>query len=128
MTRTKYLLLCLGISGVGWLLAESFLAAPLRRRSMQQIKQDIVELFGAIIEKESKSIELKARVQQEACLRIRTLAENDKKSFFARASSAELQAYVQRLKKAHDALDQEVRELQQLLYYIQTDGKKDVAQ
>ena len=63
---------------------ESFLIAdePQRRKNPSQVRQDIAQIMGEILELESACIAIKAQIQQELCKHIRSIAENEAESVF----------------------------------------------
>lgn len=103
-----------------WCGAENFLASPgpAKRRSCNQIRQDIGQFLADILQKESKLIEKKAQLQQALCNRVGELIENDKKSFFAQASAQELQLCLQKLKSICETQEKEFAELDKSFKFI----------
>lgn len=89
----KFLILLITMA-VFWCFSESFLVPekPMRPRSTQQLKQEILEVMGCLAEQESQAIEVKAKIQQNLYKYIRACAGGDKKSFFSRLSAQQLQS------------------------------------
>lgn len=98
------LLLC--ATAAFWCFADNFLAPekPVARRSAQQMKQELVELMGDIIETESALIGQRAALQKKLCTHMRAYAHGEKKSFVARASVHELQRVIKVLRAEKDLL------------------------
>lgn len=104
--------------------ADNFLAPekPAGRRSVQQMKQELVELMADIIEGESALIEKRASIQQVLCAQMRSYARGDKKSFIGGASMGDVQKVVKllrnekaRLVKEKNFVDQLSREMRTFL-------------
>ncbi len=86
--------LCLGISFfMCWCFAESFLVQEKveRRKTPQHMRQEIAEILAEVMELESAYVATKGQIQQELCKHIRSIALNEKNSFFRNASLRELQ-------------------------------------
>ncbi len=90
--------------------AESFLIQekPERRKAPQQLRQEIAEIMGDILELESEYVATKGQIQQELCKHIRSIAENDKKSLFKTASSRELQHIIKMLRQEKERCEKEL--------------------
>lgn len=81
-----------------WCFADTFLLEEKpRRRSPAQLKEEIIDRMGIVLEQESKSIELRAQIQQWLCKQIRGYAQGDKNCFLKNASIPELQKLLKRL-------------------------------
>ena len=94
----KKSLIVIALLGVCWCFAETFLLEEKpRRRSPAQLKEEIINRMGTFLEQESKSIELRAQIQQRICKHIREYAQNDKNSFLKNASTQDLQKILKRL-------------------------------
>ncbi len=80
--------------------AESFLVdkKPVRRRTRQQLKHEITELMGSVIEQSSQSLEKEAKIQQKLCKELRASVEGSK-GMLSRASQKDLQQMVASLRK-----------------------------
>ena len=75
---------------VGACVAESFLVKEKpRRRTRQQLKQEIIQRMGSLIEQSSVSLEKEAQIQQKLCKELRTALEG-KSSVLNRASIKDL--------------------------------------
>lgn len=124
MTKLLKIIFLLTSMAAFWCFADNFLVPekPLGRRSVQQMKQDLVELMADIIEADSVLIQKKASIQEVLCAQMRSYARGDKKSFIAGASMADLQKAVKLLRdekarqvKEKNFVDQLSREMRTFL-------------
>ncbi len=85
-------MLCAVLSIGALCLAESFLAKkPVKRRSRLQLKQEISQRMGSLIELSSKSLEREAQIQQKLCKELRYSVEGAKESMLNRVPIKKLQ-------------------------------------
>lgn len=105
----KLSLFCIS-TAVFWCMAENFLVSekPERRKTASQLRQEIVELMGDVLELESAYVETKGQIQQVLCKHIRSLAENDKKSSFAKAPLCDLQQSLKMLRQEKSRYEKEL--------------------
>jgi tRNA C32,U32 (ribose-2'-O)-methylase TrmJ len=105
-----------------WCMAEDFLATPAqeKRKSLSQLRQEIVEVLATLVQQESKSIELTAQVQQELYRHIEEIAQGEKKSFFSVASREQLIQRLHTLKQRAQLNDKELTELKKFLTSVRT--------
>ncbi len=75
-----------------WCFAENFIVEekPAPRRTIAQLRQEVMELMGDVIEQEAHLVQAHARLQGTLCSSLRAYARGDKKSAFARVSNADL--------------------------------------
>ncbi len=85
----------------GWCLADSFILKekPPARRTRQQMKQEISQLMGSLIEQSSISLEREARIQQRLCKEVRTFVEGTQDSMLNKGSIKDLEVLYSELKK-----------------------------
>lgn len=105
----KLLLLVVSMA-VFWCMAESFLVTekPERRKTPAQIKQEIAESMGNLLERKIETIETIAQIQQVLCKHIRALAENDKNSEFKNAKIRDLQGILKTLHQENERCEREL--------------------
>jgi tRNA C32,U32 (ribose-2'-O)-methylase TrmJ len=111
------LVLLLTFAFAFWCVAEDFLVTHphAKRKSLSQIRQEIVETLASLVQQESKSIELQAQVQQLLYKYIEELAQGEKKSFFATASRDQLLKYLQVLNERKSLNEREHTALMKFL-------------
>ncbi len=105
-----------------WCFGESFLVTPAqeKRKSLNQLRQETVELLATLVQQESKTIELNAQLQQELYRQIEDIAQGEKKSFFSTASRQQLSAHLQKLRERKEQYDKELAELKKFVTSIKT--------
>lgn len=93
-----------------WCAAENFLVTekPERRKTPGQLKQDIVESMGTLLEKKIETVEIIAQSQQVLCKRIRAIADNDKDSEFKNAKIRDLQGVLAMLRQENERCEREL--------------------
>ncbi len=108
--------------GVFWCFSENFLMTekPPRPRSGQQVKQDIIEVMGTLVEQESIAIETKAQIQRAFFNHIKAGADGDKKSLFARASTKQLEQLLKMLRQEEERYRREQVEHKRLLAFVRS--------
>ncbi len=113
------LLTCMGVF---WCFSDSFLVTekPQRPRSAQQLKQDIIEVMGTLVEQESIAIETKAQIQRAFFNHIKACADGDKKSLFTRASTKQLQQVLKTLRQEEERYRKEQVEHKRLLAFVRS--------
>jgi ATP phosphoribosyltransferase len=96
-----------------WCMAEDFLATPSqgKRKSLSQLRQEIVEELATLVQQESKSIELNAQAQQELYRHIENIAQGEKKAFYSKASREQLQQCLHMLKQRKEINEKQLGEL-----------------
>lgn len=107
--------------GIGYCTAESFLVQRSKNKgpSVNQIKQDIMSVLADLLQQESKSIELKACIQQSICKCITQLAENNKDSEFSKANRSELQLTLDKLQNIKEINERHLQHVNKTLLFIQ---------
>lgn len=98
-------------------LAESFLVTqkPVRKKTPAHLKQDIIESMGVLLENHAALITLQGQIQLELCRHIKSLAEQDKTSFFKMASVQELQKVLTTVDQANEQCKNELHQHRLLL-------------
>ena len=104
------LLILLSGAFVFWCVAENFLVQEKseRRRTPQQVRQEIAEVMGEFLSLNVLTLTTKAQVQQELCKQIRSIAENDKDSFFKKSSLRDLQGILKMARHEKDRYEKEI--------------------
>lgn len=116
----KKSLIVIVLLGVCWCFAETFLLEEKpRRRSPAQLREEIIDRMGTFLEQESKSIELKAQIQQRICKHIREYAQSDKNSFLKNASTQDLQRILKRLVMEQERYTKEYADDERFLAMLQ---------
>ena len=84
-----------------WCCAESFLMThkPDKRRTPGQLKEEIVEAMGELLENQAMRSEVNAQIQQALCKHIRAIAHQDKASYFKAAGIADLNRILKQLQE-----------------------------
>ncbi|CDK30250.1 hypothetical protein [Candidatus Babela massiliensis] len=103
--------LILSVIAIFYSFSDNFLSTPSRRRSIGQIKQEIAETLGIILNQNSKMIESIAHNQQEIYRAIIQLANNEKNSPLVKASKRELEESLNKLKIIKDDNDKHMSKI-----------------
>ncbi len=112
----------MGILCAMWCYAESFLVEnnQKRVRPNHQVKQEILDLMGRVLEQESEAIKSKAEIQKALYTKIRGYAEGDKKSFFSTATKSDLQRVLRLMREKKARMDKEIETDKKFLEIVQS--------
>lgn len=102
LTKSHGIALGLFLIGAGWCTADTFLVPekPSSRRTRQQLKQEIAQLMGVLIEQSSISLEREAQIQQKLCREVRAAVEGTDSSL-NKGTVKDLEGLLLELKKEH---------------------------
>lgn len=101
----------LSVIAIFYSFSDNFLSTPSRRRSIGQIKQEVAETLGMLLNQNSKMIEAIAHNQQEIYRAIIQLANNEKNAPIVKASKKELEECLNKLKIIKDDNDKHMSKI-----------------
>ncbi len=112
----------IGLLGVMWCYAESFIVEENQKRPRpnHQVKQEILDLMGRVLEQESEAIKSKAEIQKALYAKIRGYAEGDKKAFFSVASKPDLHRVLRLMREKKARMDKEIESDKKFLEIMQS--------
>jgi len=104
------MLIIIASMGFFWCLAESFLVPDKaeRRKTPSQLKQDIADSLGTLLEKKIELVQTITHIQQVLCKQIRAIAENDRNSEYKNAKVRELQSRLAHIRQENERCEKEL--------------------